>query len=137
MNVVLDTSVAIAWYLNEAFSDEARAWQDRILRGRNRAIVPGLHFLEFANVLRTYTRRSELDARLAEDIYELHLEAPIDIVEPPRQKLLCTALEYEATLYDAAYILLAQTCECALVTAERTTTPWVNRLGDTAISIRA
>lgn len=136
MNAVLDTSVAVAWYLNEAFSPEARRWQERALSGRDTLIVPNLHFLEFANVLRTYVRRSELEPALACEIHALHTEAPLEIVEPRREDILQTALEYDATAYDAAYIMLSVTLDAPLVTAERTTTPWLTKLGKHAVSIR-
>jgi predicted nucleic acid-binding protein len=135
MNVVVDTSVAVAWYLNEPFSLPARDWQQRILSGKVHALVPTLHYLEFANVLRTYVRRREMERDLAEEIYALHLDAPLDVVEPPRAALLSTALAFDATVYDAAYISLAQTYDCPLVTAERTTTPWVVKLGKLAVTL--
>ena len=100
---VLDTSVAAAWYLPEAFATGARRWQARLLEGRVRLVVPSLHYWELANVLRTYVRRSELAADLAAEIYSLHLEAPLDVVEPE--------------------------LGAPLLTAERRTTPWVAKLG--------
>ena len=115
---------------------EARSWQERIISGQVHAMVPPLHFLEFANVLRTYVRRQEMEQDLAEDVYGLHLEAPLDIVTPPRHCLLATALQFESTAYDAAFIALAETYDCPLVTAERTTTPWVTKLKDKAVVIR-
>ena len=135
MNVVIDTSVALAWYLDEPFSPAARNWQKRILAGRVHAMVPALHILEFSNVLRTYVRRREMTRDLAEEVFALHLEAPLDEVEPPRAGLLATALEFDASVYDAAFILLAQTYDCPLVTAERTTRPWVVKLGEQAVCI--
>jgi predicted nucleic acid-binding protein len=135
MRVVLDTSVAVAWYLNEAFSLEARRWQARCSEGRDTVTVPALHYQEFANVLRSYVRRGELDPDLAEDIFGLHCEAPLDVMEPPREGLLATAFEYEATAYDAAYILLSLTLDAQLVTAERSTTPWVVKLGDRVTTV--
>ncbi|OGV64148.1 MAG: hypothetical protein A2498_12885 [Lentisphaerae bacterium RIFOXYC12_FULL_60_16] len=130
MNCVIDTSVAVAWYFSESGSIKAREWQDKILAGRLHAMVPPLHYLEFANVLRTYVLRKEIERDLAEDIYALHLDAPMDSVEPPRAAILATALEFGATAYDAAFIALAQVYECPLITAERSTTPWVVKLGD-------
>jgi predicted nucleic acid-binding protein len=126
---VLDTSVAVAWYLPEEFADVARAWQRRMLRGEVRLVVPSLHYWEFANVLRTYVRRSELDARLAEETYQLHLEAPLGQVEPERRNVLAQSLKYQATAYDAVYIELALSLDAPLLTAERSTTPWVVSLG--------
>ena len=128
-SLVLDTSVAIAWYLPETFRAAARVWQSRLLDGRVRLVVPGLHYWEFGNVLRTYVVRSELEAGLAEQIWALHLEAPLEVAEPERAEVLATALEYGATVYDAVYIALGRSLDLPLLTAERTTTPWVVKLG--------
>ena len=133
---VLDTSVAIAWYLEESFSSAARVWQDRLLEGRIRLLVPELHYLEFANVLRTLTLRGGLTPRLASDIFALHLDAPLETAEVDRHALLTTALEYGSTVYDAAFIGLAGSLDVPLITAERTTTAWVAKLGKKAVGIR-
>lgn len=127
--LVLDTSVAIAWYLPETFAPVARRFQAQLLDGQVRLVVPSLHYWEMANVLRTYVRRHELDPNLAADIYALHLEAPIETQEPEPSEVLATALEFDGTAYDAVYITLARTLDAPLLTAERTTTPWVVRLG--------
>ena len=126
---VLDTSVAAAWYLPEAFATAARRWQARLLEGRVRLVVPSLHYWELANVLRTYVRRSELAADLAAEIYSLHLEAPLEVVDPERGEVLRTALELDATAYDAVFIAVSRALGAPLLTAERRTTPWVAKLG--------
>jgi len=128
-SLVLDTSVAIAWYLPETFRAASRAWQTRLLDGRVRLVVPSLHYWEFGNVLRTYVMRSELDVDLADQIWALHLEAPLEVAEPERTDVLATAFEYGATVYDAVYIALSRSLDLPLLTAERTTTPWVVKLG--------
>jgi len=94
--------------------------------------VPSLHFWEVGNVLRTYARRREIDRATAEEIYALHLEAPLESAEPDRNSVLATALDYEATVYDAVYIALSLSLNAPLVTAKRTTTPWVVKLGKLA-----
>jgi predicted nucleic acid-binding protein len=132
---VLDTAVAVAWYLPQSFSEAARRWQTRLLRDELGLCVPSLHYWEFANVLRTYVRRSELEQKLAEEIYSLHLEAPLTTVEPDRLQTLARAFEYGATVYDATYITLCLSLDAPLVTAEKTTTPWVVKLGDRVRSI--
>jgi predicted nucleic acid-binding protein len=132
---VLDTSVAVAWYLPEAFSAAAGSWQARALRREIHLLAPHLHWIEFANVLRTYVRRGELEAQLAEEIFSLHLEAPVSVVAPRAEGLLRTALDYETTVYDATFILLALEQRAPLLTAERTTTPWVVRLGELAVTV--
>jgi predicted nucleic acid-binding protein len=135
-SLVLDTSVAVAWYLPESFRGAARAWQSRLLDGRVRLVVPSLHYWEFGNVLRTYVMRSELEPDLAEQIWTLHLEAPLEVAEPGRAEVLATALEYGATVYDAVYIALSRSLDLPLLTAERTTTAWVVKLGHRVESVR-
>lgn len=127
--IVLDTSVAIAWYLPESITLSARKWRDAMVKRRMDLIAPSLHYWEMANVLRTYVRRGELGASLAEEIYHTHLDAPIQVMDPSRERILLTSLEYEASAYDAVYIALAIEQDAALLTAERTTTPWVIKLG--------
>lgn len=134
---VLDTSVAIAWYLPEDFAASARAWQRRMLSGEVDFVVPSLHYWEVANVLRTYVRRSELDAETADSVYQLHLEAPLRLAEPDRRSVLSRALEYGSTAYDAVYIDLALSLDSPLLTAERSTTPWVTKLGHHVRSVQA
>lgn len=45
---VLDTSVSVAWYLDEVFSKAARDWQDRLLSG-TRMTLP-LHMPFFLQI---------------------------------------------------------------------------------------
>ena len=133
---VLDTGTALAWYLPESFSESARDWQTKMLAATMTFVVPSLHFWEFGNVLRTYVRRQEIDRDVARDIFELHLDAPLDLKEPDRRTVLDTALAYDATVYDAVYISLALTLDIRLLTAEKSTTPWVVKLGDRIVSVR-
>ncbi|MCL4809095.1 MAG: type II toxin-antitoxin system VapC family toxin [Thermoanaerobaculia bacterium] len=133
--LVLDTSVAIAWYLPEAFAPAARSWQKQLLDGRARFVVPSLHFWEMANVLRTYVKRRELTPSLAEEIYALHLDAPLTVEEPDRAAVLATALELDATAYDAVFITLARALDVPLLTAERKTKAWVARLGSLVVTL--
>jgi predicted nucleic acid-binding protein len=57
---ILDTNVAVAWYLPEAFAPAARDWQEKALANAVDFMAPPLQIVEFANVLRTYVRRGEL-----------------------------------------------------------------------------
>ena len=99
--------------------------------------VPRLHYWEFANTLRNRVQRRLLDQDVALHIWRNHLDTPLHVAEPSRAGLLATALEYDATAYDAVYIALALELDAPLLTAERKTTAWVKRLGARAISIGA
>jgi predicted nucleic acid-binding protein len=129
---VLDTSVAISWYLPERFSAAARRWQKRMLDGGAELLVPSLHYWEFANVLRTRVKRRELDEDSAAEVYSLHLGAPLVAMEPDRSTVLAIALDYEATGYDAVYVSLCVAHEIPFLTGESPTTPWVRKLGKLA-----
>jgi len=129
---VVDTSVAVAWYLPERFSVAARRWQRRLLEGEAELLVPSLHYWEFANVLRTRVRRGELDGDSAAEVYSLHLDAPLAIVEPDRVAVMDTALKYETTAYDAVYLSLCIANDIPFLTGERPTRPWIRKLGKLA-----
>ena len=136
MRRVLDTGVAVAWYLPESFSPAAKRWQRLLLDGKAELYVPSLQYWEFANVMRTYVRRGALDADIAREIYELHAEAPLIVAEPARASVLDVALEYDATAYDALYIALSLELQIPLLTAERPNCPWIKKLGQLADSLR-
>jgi len=129
---VVDASVAVAWYLPESFSAPARRWQNRMLEGTAELLVPSLHYWEFANVLCTRARRGELDAAAASEIYFLHLDAPLSLVEPDRGSVLDIALKYEATAYDAVYLSLCISNGIPFLTGERPTRPWIRKIGKLA-----
>jgi len=119
----------VAWYLPEAFAEAARSWQTRMLDERVDFVVPTLHYWEFANVLRSHVRSRALDAKLAEDIWALHLDAPLETIEPPIESVFALALAHGTTSYDAVYIALAIHLDVPFLTAERSSTPWVKSLG--------
>jgi predicted nucleic acid-binding protein len=133
---VLDTSIAVGWYLDEAFSPSARKWQEKLLKGNIALLIPSLHYGEFANVLRTLVQRRELSEARALEIYELHLEAPLERAEPDEKQVLDVAFEYGSTAYDAVYISLSLSRGVPLITAERTTTSWVVKLGEQIEPVR-
>ena len=133
---VIDTSVTVAWYLAESFSAAAQSWQERLLAGKIRMLVPSLHYWEFANVLRTLVVRDAIDTRLATEILDLHLDAPLEVAEPDRRMVLQTALDYGTTAYDAAFIALTLAHDARLITAERTTRGWVTKLGRLIEAVR-
>lgn len=133
---VVDTSVTLAWYLPEEFSPAARVWQDRLLAGNARLLVPALHYWEFANALRTLAVREEIEDKSALEILDLHLDAPLEAAEPDRREILNVAFELGATVYDAVFIALALAHDVCLVTAERSTTRWVTKLGKRVQAVR-
>ncbi|OQW94615.1 MAG: hypothetical protein BWK77_08925 [Verrucomicrobia bacterium A1] len=125
---VLDASVAAAWYLEESFSPAARAWQERMLEGRVRLVVPGLHFWEMGNIFRKLAMRRILDETTARELFDLHMDASLERIDPDPRAVLRRAFEFGATMNDAVYIALALDHDLRLLTAERSTTGWVARM---------
>ncbi len=56
--------------------------------------------------------------------------------EPDERQIPELAFEYGATAFDAVYIALSLSRGVQLITAERTTAPWVVKLGDQIEPVR-
>lgn len=107
MSLIVDASVAIAWFVR----NQATGYTDRIRKQarRQRLHVPAVWPLEVTNALRQLERRKLLSNRQVDTIIEL-LE-PLDIMvhkEPlaPRH-LLAVSRNHDLTAYDASYLDLA------------------------------
>jgi predicted nucleic acid-binding protein len=70
------------------------------------------------------------------EIYALHLEAPLSVREPDRAEVLAAAMRFSSTAYDAVYIVLALGSDVSLLTAQRSTTPWVVKLAGRVENVR-
>jgi len=110
MPYVLDASFALSWcFADEHDAASSAAWE--ALRD-DHALVPSLWRLEVTNALRVGERRR----RIAEDAsvrFLRGLEAvEIRIAAPPSTddalRLLDAAREFDLTIYDASYLLLAR-----------------------------
>lgn len=108
MPFVLDNSVVTGWYI----PDQATAYTQTVatLLETDRAIVPALWQLEFANVLKTACTRGKLTVEVAREIVVTVLTLPIEVdkgVAPGPRQLLELAMRYNLSSYDAAYLELA------------------------------
>lgn len=113
MLVVDASALAPALADDGADGDTARAR----LRGQS-LVAPELVDLETTSVIRRQLRRGHLDARRAElalaDLVSLPLQ------RAPHRPLLarCWELRQNLTVYDAAYVALAELLDVVLLTAE-------------------
>lgn len=108
MPFVLDNSVVTGWYLPDQATAYTQAMATRL--EADRAIVPALWQLEFANVLKTACTRGTLSLDAARQIVDTVAMLPIEIdsgVAPGPRKLLELAMRYSLSSYDAAYLELA------------------------------
>ncbi|AYH42721.1 type II toxin-antitoxin system VapC family toxin [Azoarcus sp. DN11] len=118
MPFILDNSVVTGWFLE----DQATPYTEAIsaLLEDDRAIVPALWQLEFANVLRTACRKQRLVAAHAQQIIEQICSLPIEIDTgtPGPSELLALALRYNLSSYDAAYLELALRLQLPIATKD-------------------
>lgn len=113
---VVDTSVAVKWFLPEVHSESA----SRLLQQDHQILAPDLIWAEFGNVLWKKWRRKEIDADIAEGILRDFRRFPLEIHGSERLLQLAWAIatEFERTVYDCLYLALAQRTGGILVTAD-------------------
>ena len=110
MSIVLDSSVTVAWY----FDDERTAAVDAILSQvtESGAVVPSLWRLEVANALQMSVKRKRIDAAYRDISLDALRALAIDIDSETDEHAWSVTLRlaerFQLTLYDAAYLELAQ-----------------------------
>ena len=110
MSLVLDSSATLAWIFADETTEALRALFDRVAEAG--AVVPALWRLEVANGLTVALRRRRIDegfrrAALS-DLSLLDISADKTTDDHAWSDCLDLADRFRLTLYDAAYLELAQ-----------------------------
>ena len=117
MPFVIDASIVACW----AFRDEDHPLADRALQRlrTDEAIAPSLWWFEIRNILVVNERRKRLtEADSAAFLRDLsHLGISLDRT-PDESEVLRLARMHRLSVYDAAYLELAQRTGCDLVTLD-------------------
>lgn len=110
MSLVLDSSVTIAWIYNEETTSGVREVLNRV--ADYGAWVPALWRLEVGNILEMGVRRKRHDAAFRDATLSDLLLLPVYVDAETDQRawgpILRLAERHRLTLYDAAYLELAQ-----------------------------
>ena len=118
MPFVLDNSIVCGWFLE----NQATPYSDAVIQRLqdDRAFVPGLWELEFANVLRTACMRQRLTAEAAQRVIAQIVSLPIDVDRQPIpiSEVLGLALRFGLSSYDAAYLELALRLQLPIATGD-------------------
>lgn len=131
MTFVVDSSVALAW----CFEDERTDTTDALLRqvAISGAAAPGLWPLEVLNGLAMGERRGRLDAARRQSLSGFLRDLPVRIDdETPALAWDTTAAlasRFQLTVYDAAYLELAQRLALPLASRDRALRAAASRLG--------
>ena len=114
--IVVDTSVIVKWYIPEQHHEQARALRDAYLDGEFDLVAPALMPFEAVNALK-YSGHYE-----GESLKEASKSLPeygIDLVSFNKTGPIAEiANDLDITIYDAAYIALAQNHDTKAYTAD-------------------
>lgn len=121
MNLVVDSSVIIKWFVRKDEHDRQQALllKDHFLQGRYALIVPDLILYEVSNVLRN---RKEVKQGNVERMIKLLFTYPFRITWPANTLLIKAsqiAYNHKLSVYDAVYLALAKEIGCPFVTADK------------------
>ncbi len=122
MEIVCDSSVALAWGLPDERSAEAEAVLGETNAG-SRIWVPALWWYELANALAVAERRrriTEADSAELWDLYgRLQVSTDVNLDAARAARFQSLARQHGLSAYDAAYIELAERKGLALATLDR------------------
>ncbi len=131
---VLDSSVVIRWYLNQAGYVHAREVRDRLIADEVRLVAPAVLRWEVANVLR---KLGALTGRLSDrDVVDAVLDLPVvgvEITEDDEDSTVdavTLSLERRISVFDASFALQSVRTGFPLLTADvrlaRGTAKWLS-----------
>lgn len=121
MNLVMDASVLIKFYVPETLSDRAERLLAKVEKKDLDLLGPDLIYPEAGNILWKKLRLKELTRSEVEEIIDAVLLLPLKI-EASRFLLplaVDIAIAYGITVYDALYLSLAKIYETTMITADR------------------
>lgn len=119
--MILDASVIVSWFLPDEADGDSAAIRAAALASPDAAIVPRICWTEVANALARAVRRGRLrpEGAMAAStaLEELMMLIPATDVDPAAALRL--ALDLDAGVFDAAYLVLARTTDRSLRTRDR------------------
>ncbi len=118
--VAVDTSVAVKWFFEEPYSDQALRLREFFQTGVYSPVGPDLIYPEFANVVWKRVAFEGLDPEDGEAVITAFTSLPFEIV--PSLPLLATAyrlgLEHRQSIYEALFLAVSLTMDADFVTAD-------------------
>jgi predicted nucleic acid-binding protein len=121
MNLVIDASVLIKFFIPEILWEKAEELNARVAQGDLKLLAPDFIFAEVGNIIWKKHRMKELIRSEAGEIVEAIVSLPITV--ETSEALLPLAVDlglaFGITVYDAMYVSLAKVHETVLLTADR------------------
>ncbi len=113
--IVIDASVAVKWFNPEKLSHEALELRNKHVKNKIHFYAPELLLYEVINALRWNSEFNEGDILKASKSL---IDLMIIYQNLPLEKAVKLAYQYGLTIYDSAYIALANNLGGILVTAD-------------------
>lgn len=115
--LVVDSSVVVKWFFDEAHSEAALAALD----DRYDLHSPELMPLEVDNVVCKRMRRRQISESIARELRSALREFPVQVhpIEPLMDPAFEIALSSGASLYDCVFLALAAILDAKMATADR------------------
>ena len=131
MSLVIDASLAVAWYFEDETTPATEAILDRVSEAG--ATVPTLWRLEVANAFQSAIRRKRITAPYRDQSLAELTQMPITIDADTNVYAWTTTLRlaerFALTIYDSAYLELAQRRSLPLATLDDDLRKTAKKLG--------
>ncbi len=118
----MDASVVVKWILSgEPYEGNATALKEHSLSGRTKLCAPSFMVEEVANSLWKAIKRNRILQEDAQETLQTLNDLKIELVEVDwvhASEVLGIACKLDLTVYDAAYLFLANQAETRLITAD-------------------
>lgn len=119
MELILDASVVIKWFLEENLSQKAIEYRKQHLGKKITLVAPSLLNLEIINALCTKSGVSLKAVLSAIEVFYFTNIKEYPFVKLLAQKATRLSRKYQVSIYDASYIALAQKFNCQFITADK------------------
>ena len=121
--LVVDASVAVKWVLpayDEPLSEQASKLFGRFVKEEAQFLAPDLLWAEFGNVMWKAARRGRCTPARAQAALDalLHLNITSMPSQPMIEDALGLAIDFNCTVYDSLYVVLAINSGTQLITAD-------------------
>lgn len=119
--VIIDTSVAYKWFIDEEPKEitiAARALLKRFLKRKEKILCPDLILYELANTLAYKPKLRDVEIN---SIWSKLSDINLPIANPTQhfmKKCIDFSVQYRVSVYDASYAILALEKNCILLTAD-------------------
>ena len=118
MEIIIDASVVVKWFIEENDSDKAVFIRDKFIDGKVELYVPTLLYFEVLNALKYSQLFRPTELEDAGESIENYGFKVISIKNEIRKHMIKVAVDYNLSIYDASYLGLSIGLEKIFCTAD-------------------